>query len=81
MVRAGRGSGLSVRGINAAKAGNNSMHSLLLLIGKVIPRRPDYVVLMHNVNDLAQLRRHGGYWNADPGRALVQQRRRSLETL
>jgi hypothetical protein len=38
--------GLKVNGINAARAGNNTVHSLLILIGKIIPLRPDYVVYM-----------------------------------
>ena len=47
--------GLKVNGINAALSGNNSMHSLLLLLGKVVPLRPNFVVLMHGINDIGTL--------------------------
>lgn len=73
--------GLKVNGINAGKSGNNAMLSLLATIGKVLPRRPDYVVLKHNVNDLAVLRRHGSYWSADSDAALLRTRERSFETV
>jgi lysophospholipase L1-like esterase len=57
--------GLKVNGINAALSGNNSMHSLLLLLGKVVPLRPDFVVLMHGINDIGTLSSNGTYWIKD----------------
>jgi lysophospholipase L1-like esterase len=54
--------GLKVNGLNAGMAGNNSMHALALLIGKVLPLRPDFVVLMEAVNDVGVLSAHGSYW-------------------
>jgi len=73
--------GLKVNGINAGKSGNNTMLSLLATIGKVLPRRPDYVVLMHNTNDLGVLSTHRTYWTEDSNFALVRARERSLETV
>lgn len=52
----------SVNGLNAGRSGNNSLHANLLLTGKVIPARPDVVVLMEAVNDLGVLASHGSYW-------------------
>ena len=63
--------GLKVNGVNAARSGNTAMHSLFLFLGKVAPRQPDFVVLMHGVNDIAMLAKHGSYWGDDKSRALV----------
>ena len=73
--------GLKVNGINAGKSGNNAMHSLVAIIGKVLPKKPDYVVLMQNANDLRMLTYRGTYWNDDPEYALVRTRDRSLGAL
>jgi lysophospholipase L1-like esterase len=58
--------------LNGGVSGNNILHSTLNMVAKVIPQRPDYVVLMHNINDLAMLRQSGNYWNAPQSRAIVQ---------
>jgi len=56
---------------NSGVSGNNSMHSNLALIAKGIPLKPNFVILMHNVNDLALLSKSNSYWIAPIGRALV----------
>ena len=73
---------LSVRvnTLNAAKSGGNTMHSMLTLMGKVLPLKPDVVVLMQNANDLAVLARPGGYWTNHSDFALVRTRKRDLES-
>jgi lysophospholipase L1-like esterase len=57
---------------NGGVSGNNTLHSILNLIAKVIPLKPDYVVLMHNVNDLTLLRQTGSYWNAPPSYSIIK---------
>ena len=57
---------------NGGFSGNNSMHSTLNLIAKAIPLSPDYVVLMHNVNDLGLLRITGSYWKTPEKFSLIQ---------
>lgn len=47
---------------NASVSGVHSMHSILMLLTKVIPLRPDAVVLVQNINDLKQLMYFGSYW-------------------
>lgn len=54
--------GRTVNGLNAARSGNNAMHSLLLLIGKIVPLRPDVIVLSHAANDIGILSSRGTYW-------------------
>jgi hypothetical protein len=56
-------SGLRVNAYNAAMAGNNSLHSINILLNKVIPLQPNIVFMMHNINDLAILLHEDSYWN------------------
>jgi len=65
---------LKINAINAGKSGNHTMHSLLNMIGKVVPRRPRYVVLMNATNDVGWLSGHGTYWFDKKGIGLVQHR-------
>lgn len=69
---------LKVNGINAGLSGNNSMHSLVLLLGKVIPLQPDFVVLMEAVNDIGVLSAHGSYWVKEGSLRLVESERHSV---
>ncbi len=54
---------LKINALNAARSGNVTMHSLLNYLGKIAPRRPAYVVLMHATNDIGILGRFESYWN------------------
>lgn len=54
--------GVSVNGLNGGRSGNNGLHANLLLTAKVLPLRPDAVVLMEAVNDLGVLATYGSYW-------------------
>lgn len=56
---------------NGGVSGNHSLHSNLNLVAKVLPMRPDYVVLMHNINDLALLRLTGSYWVSPEKKSLI----------
>jgi len=57
---------------NGGVSANHAMHSVFTLLSKVIDKQPDYVVLMHNNNDLGLLRLTGSYWSAPTERAIVQ---------
>jgi hypothetical protein len=57
--------GLKVNSYNAAKSLNNSLHSINILMNKILPLKPDVVVLMHNLNDLTTLICDQSYWNKD----------------
>ena len=70
--------GLKVNGLNAGMSGNNSMHALALLIGKVLPQRPDFVVLMEAVNDVGVLSAHGSYWVRQGSLRFVVSERQSV---
>lgn len=54
---------IKVNSDNGAKSGNNSLHSINILLNKIIPLNPDIVVMMHNINDLSTLFYEGTYWN------------------
>jgi lysophospholipase L1-like esterase len=65
--------GRKVNGINAGRSGNSTVHSVLTFIAKVARQQPDYVVLMHGVNDIGLLSSHGGYWTDHPAFHIVQE--------
>ncbi len=71
--------GIPVDGLNAGRSGNNSLHATLLLTGKVLPLRPDVVVLMEAVNDLGVLASHGSYWTASRDLGPVRTPRAGIE--
>jgi hypothetical protein len=55
--------GLKVNSYNSARSGNNSLHSIDILLNKVIPIKPNITVMMHNINDLSILLHEKTYWN------------------
>jgi len=66
--------GLKINAINAGRSGNHTMHSLVNTIGKIVPRRPRYGVLMHATNDIGWLGGHDTYWMTKKDIGLVQGR-------
>jgi hypothetical protein len=58
---------LKVNSYNSGVGGNYSLHSLDILLNKLIPLKPDIVVMMHNINDLTVLlfASHDSYWSKD----------------
>lgn len=61
--------GKKITSINGGVGGNNSLHSINILLNKVIPLKPDIVVMMHNINDLVALIYDKTYWSKNPSRA------------
>jgi hypothetical protein len=55
--------GKKINSVNAGMSGNNSFHSINILINKIIPLKPEVVVMLHNINDIAILYHEGSYWN------------------
>jgi lysophospholipase L1-like esterase len=56
---------------NSGVGGNNSLHSLNILLNKVIPLKPRVVFLCHNINDLTTLLLEKTYWSANPSRSTI----------
>ena len=52
---------IKVNVYNGGVSANESKHSLNILMNKVLPMKPNVVVLMHNINDLVVLRAFGTY--------------------
>jgi hypothetical protein len=71
---------LKVNSYNAGRSGNNSLHSLNILLNKVVNLRPDIVVMMHNINDLAILMYEKTYWNTNPSRSPIEERLPTFKT-
>jgi len=63
--------GLKINSYNGGVSGNNSLHSLDILLNKVIPMKPDVVVMMENINDLMVLLYEKSYWNDNPSRSPI----------
>ena len=63
--------GKKITSINSGVGGNNSLHSLDILLNKIIPLRPDVVVMMHNINDLVALIYDRTYWSKNPTRGPI----------
>jgi len=70
--------GLKINSYNASKAGNNTLHSINILYNKLIPLKPNIVVMMHNVNDLNILLYENTYWNQNPYRSPIAEDKASL---
>ena len=62
---------LKVNTLNGGNSGNHTLHSLLVLQGKVIRRKPQAVVLMECINDLNLLMAVGDYWSPHASRGIV----------
>jgi hypothetical protein len=65
-------SGESFETLNGGVSGNHSLHSLLSIIGKGLPEKPSFIVLMHAINDLVLLSKTKSYWNSPKSRAILQ---------
>jgi hypothetical protein len=64
--------GLKINSFNAARSKNNSLHSLNLLINKIINLKPDVVFLHHAINDQhIFLFGDNFYWNNNNDRQIL----------
>jgi hypothetical protein len=52
-----KATGKKVTSINSGVSGNNSLHCLDILLNKIVPLKPDVVVMMENINDLVLIRK------------------------
>jgi hypothetical protein len=66
-----KNTGLKVNSFNSGVSGNDSLHSINILMNKIIPMEPNIVIMMHNVNDLAVLLYEGTYWNNNQHRSPI----------
>jgi lysophospholipase L1-like esterase len=73
--------GLKVNSYNAGRSGANTLHCLNILLNKIVNLKPDIVVLMENINDLAILMYEKTYWNTNPSRSPIQERLPTLNTV
>jgi hypothetical protein len=70
--------GQKINSYNSSKAGNNTLHSIDILYNKLIPLKPNIVVMMHNINDLNTLLYENTYWNHNPYRSPIVEDKTSL---
>jgi hypothetical protein len=60
-----------VNSYNCGRGGNNTLHSINVLINKVIPLKPDFVIMSHSISDLMTLVYEKSYWNDNPTRSAL----------
>lgn len=63
--------GKRINSLNSGISGNHTLHSINILLNKGLLQKPDFVVMMHNINDLSILINEGSYWNNNPTRSLL----------
>jgi hypothetical protein len=63
--------GLRINSYNAGRSGNHSLHSLDILLNKVMPLKPDVVVMLHNINDLVMLLYEKSYWSTATSKPVI----------
>ncbi|MGB8992402.1 MAG: SGNH/GDSL hydrolase family protein [Desulfobaccales bacterium] len=73
--------GLKVNSYNAGRSGNNTLHCINVLMNKVVNLKPDIVVLMENINDLAILMYDKTYWNNNPSRSPIIEKKPNFKTV
>jgi lysophospholipase L1-like esterase len=72
---------LKVNSYNAGRSGNNTLHCLNVLLNKVVNLKPDLVILMENINDLAILMYDKTYWNDHPSRSPLLEKSPNFKTV
>jgi hypothetical protein len=72
---------LKVNSYNAGRSGNNTLHCINVLLNKVVNLKPDLVVLMENINDLAILMYDKTYWNDHPSRSPLIEKPPNFKTV
>ncbi|MBT3415797.1 MAG: hypothetical protein HOG63_02100 [Nitrospina sp.] len=70
--------GKKVNSYNGGIMGSNSLHSINLLLYKVIPLKPRFVILSHNYNDLLYLLNYGDYWSKHSPEPIIKEERSGL---
>ena len=63
--------GIKINSYNAGRSGNNSLHSIDILLNKIIPLNPQIVVMMHNINDVTTLVYEHSYWNNNISKSVI----------
>lgn len=60
-----------VNTLNSGVSGNNIFHSVNIIINDILKHNPNYIVLMHNINDLNLLIHEKSYHNNNKYRSLI----------
>ena len=63
--------GIKINSYNAGRSGNNSLHSIDILLNKILPINPQIVVMMHNINDVTTLVYERSYWNNNFSKSVI----------
>jgi hypothetical protein len=72
--------GIKINSYNAGRSGNNSLHSIDILLNKILPINPKIVVMMHNINDVTTLVYEHSYWNNNPSKSVIIDMNKEITT-
>jgi hypothetical protein len=62
---------IKINSYNASRIANHTLHSINILLNKVIPLKPDIVIMSHTNNDVATMLYEKSYWNNSPTRSMI----------
>ena len=62
---------IKINSYNASRIANHTLHSIDILLNKVIPLKPDIVIMSHTNNDVATMLYEKSYWNNSPTRSMI----------
>ena len=65
--------------LNAGVSGNDSLNSINAYLNKIVPIKPDFAILMHNINDISTLLHEGSYWNNNDHRSPIIYKDKSIK--
>jgi lysophospholipase L1-like esterase len=63
--------GIKINSYNASRIANNTLHSINILLNKIIPLKPDIVIMSHTNNDVAIMLYERSYWNNSSTRSII----------
>ena len=67
--------GKKINSYNAGIMGSTTINSIKILLFKVIPLKPRFVILNHNYNDLLYLLDNGSYWRKQSQDPIIKEER------
>lgn len=63
--------GIKINPYNAGRSGNDSLHSINILLNKILPLKPQIAIMMHNINDVTTLAYEHSYWNDNKSKSAI----------
>ncbi len=62
---------IKINSINSGVSSGHSLHSLNILLNKIVPIKPQYAIMMETINDLAMLHYAKSYWAENKTKGII----------